>query len=187
MKGVADRRSVRITTVVLMALIVTMPLLAGCFGDPFAPGSKPPEGLLPQEQSSQRPAAPASAAPAAAKPVVVFANGNTLGIRKGGKAPTFKLEKAATVTEMSTYHYVDGGLPAAGTLGLKGADGKLYGPWTCTGSDGQGGIKNAFWFAHPNAEVPAGTYTIVDSEPSTWSTNDKAKGLGFSSVSVVYK
>jgi len=103
------------------------------------------------------------------------------------KAPTFTLEKAAIVTEMMTYHYIVGGGPTPGTIGLKAADGTVYGPWSTTGLDGQGAVKNAYWDAKPNAEVPAGTYTVMDSDPGTWSTNDQAKGLGFVTVLGTYK
>ncbi len=49
-----------------------------------------------------------------------------------------------------------------------------------------GGVKNALWNAAPNVKLPAGTYTVVDSDPGTWSTNDKANGVGFAIVNVAY-
>jgi hypothetical protein len=124
--------------------------------------------------------------PAAGTPVKILETGNTLGVRTGAKAPTFKLSKPAMLVEINDYHYIEGGLPAPGTIGVRDASGKLYGPWPCTGSDGQGGVKNAFWSAKPNAALPAGTYTVVDSGPKTWSTNGAAKGLGFCTVNVTY-
>ena len=30
-------------------------------------------------------------------------------------------------------------------------------------------MPDANWYATPNVTVPAGTYTIVDSDPATWS------------------
>jgi hypothetical protein len=117
----------------------------------------------------------------------VLDTGNTLGIRKGGSAPSFTLDRPATLAIFTTYHYIDGGGPAPGTLSLTGSDGKTYGPWQAKGIDGQGGVANAFWEARPDVVLPAGTYKVVDSDPSTWSTNDKAKGIGFTTVVVVYK
>jgi hypothetical protein len=35
-------------------------------------------------------------------------------------------------------------------------------------------------------EVPAGTYTVVDSDPQTWSTNERANGLGLVTVLGTY-
>lgn len=147
----------------------------------------PFDDLLPEEQSSVRPTTSAPAPVPAAKPVTVFDNGNPIAIHPGGKAPTFKLDTGATITSMTSYHYIVGGGPSPGTLGLRSADGTAYGPWQCKGADGQGGVKNAFWIAEPNAEVPAGTYTIVDSDPSTWSTNSEAGGIGFATVTVIPK
>lgn len=139
------------------------------------------DAAAPQEQASERPAAPP------AGPVVkILDTGNTLGIRKGGSAPSFTLAKAAYISDVMTYHFLDGGGPTPGTVGLKSSSGKVFGPWQCKGLDGQGGVKNAFWVVSPKALVPAGTYTIVDSNPATWSTNDKAKGIGFTTVNVVY-
>jgi hypothetical protein len=176
----------RLRLFVMPALLVAS-LLVGC-------GPKE-EGPAPAEMAAQRPAKPeatasstvaATATPEAAAEKV-FECGNVYGIRAGGKAPTFTLAKNAKVTSVSTYHYVEGGGPVPGTLGLKGKDGTVYGPWPCKGVDGQGGVKNAFWIAEPNAAVPAGTYTIVDSDPASWSTNDRAKGLGFSTVWAAYE
>lgn len=135
----------------------------------------------PQEMSQDKPAAPANA------PVKLLDTGNPLGIRKGGKAPSFTLKKPATITNLTTYHYIDGGGPAPGTLSVRSADGKTYGPWQAMGIDGQGGVKNAFWETKPMEKIPAGTYTVVDSGPGTWSTNAKARGIGFTTLWVAYE
>jgi hypothetical protein len=135
----------------------------------------------PQEQSQEKPAA------APATPEKILDVGNVYGIKAGAKAPSFTLAKPAVITSIQTYHFLEGGGPAPGTIGLKAADGTVYGPWPCKGVDGQGAVKNAFWVAAPMADVPAGTYTIVDSNPATWSTNDRAKGLGFTTVFAAYK
>jgi hypothetical protein len=175
-------------TAALIALLAAALLLTGCIGEWFSrDNANPSPAAAPQEQSSVRPTTSAPTPAAPAKPVTVFDNGNPIAIHAGGKAPTFKLGTAATITTMTSYHYVVGGGPSPGTLGLKGADGTMYGPWQCKGADGQGGVKNAFWIAEPNAEVPAGTYTIVDSDPSTWSTNSKAGGIGFATVTAIPK
>jgi hypothetical protein len=171
----------------LAALLTATVLLAGCFGDWGDNKAGPYDDLVPKEQSSMRPATSAPTPAPPAKPVTLFDNGNPIAIHAGGKAPSFKLGTAATITAMTSYHYIVGGGPSPGTLGLKGADGTMYGPWQCKGEDGQGGVKNAFWVAEPNADVPAGTYTIVDSDPSTWSTNSKAGGKGFATVNGILK
>jgi hypothetical protein len=135
----------------------------------------------PEEMSQEKPAAPAN------PPVKILDTGNAYGIRQGGTAPSFTLDKPATITNLTTYHFIDGGGPAPGTLSVKSADGKVFGPWQATGLDGQGAVKNAFWETKPMEKVPAGTYTVVDTDPGTWSTNDKAGGVGFTTLWVAYE
>jgi len=173
-----DRRAIRLGTIIaLVVSVVAVPaILAGC-------GPK-------EEYSERLPAGTSSAsAPAASAglQVTVLDTTNTLAIRPGGSAPSFTLDKPATLSVVTTYHFVDGGGPAPGTLAVAGPDDKKYGPWQATGLDGQGGVANAFWEARPDVLLPAGTYTVVDSDPSTWSTNDEASGVGFTTVVVAHQ
>jgi hypothetical protein len=99
----------------------------------------------------------------------------------GATAPsTFTVKSGSVrVTSLTTYHYVEpDGVPSAGSVGITGPDGKAYGPWQATGSDGEGGIKNAMWAATIDLVLPPGTYTVTDSDPSTWSSNDGTGGAG---------
>jgi hypothetical protein len=158
----AYSRSVSAVAVVLVVMAVS----SGCGGQ--------------KEEFDQR-GAPAAASQTAA-PAELFSNGNTLGIQAGVSKPsTFTVASGSVrLVGLTTYHYVGpSGVPATGTVGLKGADGKVYGPWPTTGSDGQGGIKNAFWEAKIDVVLVAGTYTVTDSDPSTWSSNSKSGGAGF--------
>jgi hypothetical protein len=43
-------------------------------------------------------------------------------------------------------------------------------------------VPNADWTCAPNIEIPAGTYTIIDSEPATWSQNVQSGGRGMTVV-----
>ena len=173
----------RVPATVFIALVAGAVLLSACGPEKEMWSVRPT--WVPGETTATTPAT--ATPPGAATPVKLFDLGNVYGVTKGAKAPTFTLEKAAIVTEMMTYHYIVGGGPTPGTIGLKAADGTVYGPWSTTGLDGQGAVKNAYWDAKPNAEVPAGTYTVMDSDPGTWSTNDQAKGLGFVTVLGTYK
>jgi hypothetical protein len=111
----------------------------------------------------------------------LFYNGNDAGVDGGGKAPAFTLDDACVITEIVDYHYTAHG-KTPGTIALRGADGTTYGPWPCTGTPGQGGVVNAYWHAKPNVTVEAGKYTIVDSDPATFSQNDWSKGIGIAWV-----
>ena len=56
----------------------------------------------------------------------------------------------------------------------------MYGPWQAEGSDGQGGVPNAYWTVHPNIVIPAGDYALIDSDPGTWAQNGETGGVGMS-------
>ena len=118
------------------------------------------------------------------KSVELFNNANTGGVTGGGSAPTFNLAVPFQITEITTYHYVPGGLSGAGTIALLSSDGTTYGPFQATGSAGQAGVANANWTVRPqNLVIPAGSYTIVDSDPSTFSQDAGSGGVGIAWVS----
>lgn len=107
--------------------------------------------------------------------------GNIGGVIPGAAiAATFTVDAPTLITYMRHYHY--GPETPPGQVGLTAADGTFYGPWQTVGTEGQGGVRDAYWTVEPMVVIPAGTYTVWDSEPSTWSTNDEAGGVGFSVV-----
>jgi hypothetical protein len=99
------------------------------------------------------------------------------GAENGVTAPTtFTINESWLVTSIATYHSNNGqGVAVPGTIGLQAADGTTYGPWQATGSPGQGlggqGVPNAYWVVNPNIVISPGTYTVLDSNTSTWSQN----------------
>ena len=125
-------------------------------------------------------------AASAAGTILEMGNGNTMGTEmspSGPKAPTtFTFTQTVTLVTINAYHYDAKGQGPPGTLSLRDQNGKLYGPWYTKGSTGQGGVKNAFWSADINVVLPAGTYTVVDSNPATWSYNAKSNYQGFAGV-----
>lgn len=98
----------------------------------------------------------------------------------GATKPTvFTVDESWLVTEIKTYHWNNGKGVIPGTVGLKAADGTTYGPWQATGLPGQGGVENAYWVVSPQVTIPAGTYTVLDSDPATWAKNDDdTNGMG---------
>lgn len=117
-----------------------------------------------------------------ASPVQLFFNGNGGGVEGGGKNPSFTLDQTCFITMVQTYHWTSNG-KAPGTITLTAADGTTYGPYECKGVAGMGGYnKNAYWQAAPNVELPAGAYTIVDSDPASFSQNAGSKGFGMAWV-----
>jgi hypothetical protein len=119
--------------------------------------------------------------------VKVLDTGNPMQVTPGAKSPTFKIAKPGYLTALITYHMMEAGGPLPGKLSVKDASGKVFGPWPASGIDGQGGIPNAYWVVQPKwILLPAGTYTVIDSDPGTWSANKGSKGLGFTQVYVGY-
>ncbi len=102
------------------------------------------------------------------------------GVSNGATQPTtFTINSSWLVTSITTYHWNDAqGTTTTGTIGLRAAGGATFGPWQTTGQPGQGGVPNAYWVAAPNVVIPPGTYTVVDSDPSTWAQNDETGGAG---------
>ncbi len=126
-----------------------------------------------------------SSAPAAAPPaeVAVFDSMNVYGVGSQPTAPaTFTIQQPHVITSIMTYHWNGGRGTRAGTIALRDARGRTYGPWPVSGTPGQGGVPNAAWTCNPGVEVPTGTYTIVDSEPATWSQNPQSGGRGMAAV-----
>ena len=113
---------------------------------------------------------------------LLWTNGNIAGVQNGPTNPTvITLEKDSRVVAIINYHYFNDG-EKPGTIGLIGSDGTKYGPWEAKGRVGQGDVKNAYWDVFPNLELKAGEYTVVDSDPSTWSQNDESDNVGFTEV-----
>lgn len=135
---------------------------------------------LRSKTSSQNPPAQT---PSAGSEIVLFESGNIYGVVNQPTADArFKIAQPHVITYIMTYHWNNGRGTRTGTVALREAGGRLYGPWRVAGSPGQGGVPNANWIATPNMKLPAGEYTIIDSEPSTWSQNSQSGGRGMAVV-----
>ncbi len=160
-----------------VALIVGMALLMGC-GSAASQPPEPTDPTLPPfiDYTSPLPVAtaPATIAPAPTDTVnsqvvieALFRNSNDGGVRNGAVKPaTLVLDRPATVTYVQTYHWNNGKGVKPETIMITGSDGTVYGPWQAKGTDGQGGVKNAYWEVEPNVSLPPGTYVVEDFEPA---------------------
>jgi len=103
------------------------------------------------------------------------------GVSSGPTAPTvLTFHKNWMITFIQTYHWNGGrGTSRPGTIALRDGSGKVYGPWNASGAPGQGGVPNAYWEVRPNFALPPGTYTVIDSDPTTWAQNAASGGRGF--------
>ncbi|MGE3724435.1 MAG: hypothetical protein AB7I41_02720 [Candidatus Sericytochromatia bacterium] len=128
-------------------------------------------------------AQPTASATPTVQDQMLYDNGNILAVfNLPTSATQFNLAQASKITFLQTYHWNNAQGSPGGTIGLKDSSGKLYGPWAVSTRPGQGGVPNAYWFTEPNVVLPAGTYTVVDSEPATWSQNSANGGQGMTQV-----
>lgn len=115
--------------------------------------------------------------------VAVSNTDNIGGVKNGPTAPTtFTINVPHLITYIRDYHWNNAKGDTPGTIALKDQKGVVYGPWQAKGTDGMGGVKNANWEVYPNVVIPAGTYTIIDSNPATWAQNQESGGRGMGQV-----
>lgn len=114
--------------------------------------------------------------------VAVFDNGNIGAV---GNKPTrdtvFTTRQGHYITLIRNYHWNGGQGAIAGTIGLRDAAGKIYGPWQARNAPGSG-RQNVLWLVEPNIILPPGTYTVLDSDPATWAQN---AGSGYAGTTLV--
>ncbi|MCC6748896.1 MAG: hypothetical protein IT371_14655 [Deltaproteobacteria bacterium] len=128
-------------------------------------------------------AGPCDCTPKATAAEHVFDNGNVGGVYNQPTTPTvFTTDRCYFISRVVTYHWNGGAGKTPGTVALKSSDGTTYGPWQASGTPGQGGVVNAYWNCYPSMVLPKGTYTFVDSDPSTWAQNSETKGAGMAWV-----
>jgi hypothetical protein len=109
--------------------------------------------------------------------VVLFDNGNDRLVYNNPPKPAeFEIARAHFITSIQTYHWNDGAYALPGNIGLRHANGRMFGPWEANLS---GGGRQRDWLCRPEIVIPPGRYTIIDSEPATWSWNPTgADGVG---------
>jgi len=112
----------------------------------------------------------------------IFNNWNIGAVENGSPNPTtFTITRARHIVYIDTYHYFNNGV-LPGTISLRHQDGTVYGPWQTIGLTGQGGVANAIWVYYPSIDIKAGSYTVLDSNPATWSNNSGSNYCGFSHI-----
>jgi hypothetical protein len=137
---------------------------------------------LRSQLAASRIATQSSSTKAPVTPSKIFSVGNIDRVFNGPTVPTsFITDRSYTLILLQTYHWNDGRGASGGTIGLRDGQGRLYGPWRVT-TQGGSGARDVLWIAHPNQALPAGTYTVVDSSPATWSHNQASGGRGFVEV-----
>ncbi len=111
------------------------------------------------------------------RPYLVYTTNNIEGVTWSSMGPShptvFTVTGPTHIEKISNYHFNAGHAP--GTISLAATGGTVYGPWNTVNEGG-------YWCVYPNAEVPAGTYTVVDSVPSSWSFNAASGDAGMTEI-----
>lgn len=114
--------------------------------------------------------------------ITLFDNGTDGAVGGGPTAATvFLADRAYRITRIATYHWNGGGgkdaAEAGGTLSLTDAEGTVFGPWTASSED-----PDLWWETAPETVLPAGRYTLTDSDPATWSFETAGDGRGIAVI-----
>lgn len=108
----------------------------------------------------------------------LFNSYNNCATFNGAKPALVVLAKPSHITQIADYHFNNGVAVKPGTIGLMASNGHVFGPYRATQAAGTWD-----WItAAISVTVPAGTYSVVDSGPATWSQNSFSGGRGFTRV-----
>ena len=128
---------------------------------------------------------PVRLAQSTSSPISILDTSNNAGVSDNPTSPAiFSRCRSFKVTNLWTYHWNNGSGANGGNISLRDSAGRIYGPWKVSTSGGSGG-KNVNWMCSPNATLPAGTYTVIDSDNATWSQNPGSAGRGFVRVTAI--
>ncbi len=114
-------------------------------------------------------------------PEVIVSNFNINVVQNGPKtASTFTVSKDCTVYSILTYHWNNGRGKSLGQISLMEGSVSL-GEWDASGTQGQNGAEDVNWWVYPEGiRLKAWhTYTVIDSDPDSWSCNSGSDFAGF--------
>ncbi len=154
----------------------TLDLSAGVGGDETTPGG----GIGVEAEDG---AGEGSEADKIEEQELIFERNSIWAVDNSPTSPTsFTIDREWTVTEIKTYHWNRGQGKAPGMIGLQDERGIVLGTWPASGQPGSGGVSDAYWTARPNLVIGPGEYTILDSDPATWSQNSETGSEGIAWV-----
>jgi len=126
--------------------------------------------------SARGSSAASNASATVSEPKTLFSSGNDQGVANGGTPPSFSLGKTTLITQIVSYHWNNGRGAPGGTIALRDSNGKIFGPWSVS-------VRNkVYWEVNEQIKLPSGTYTVVDSDPSTWAQNSMSGGKGMVTI-----
>jgi tetratricopeptide (TPR) repeat protein len=114
---------------------------------------------------------------------MLFDNGNIYAVfNNPDVSPQFTIDTDHIIRYIETYHWNNAKGSPPGTISVQHTDGTIYGPWNARSQPGQNNAPNVYWIVNTNTPIKAGTYTIIDSDPETWSQNVESYHTGFARV-----
>lgn len=108
---------------------------------------------------------------------------------KPSAATQITLTEPGHVTRIVTFHWNYGLGATPGTISIVDQkNGKVMGSWKAVGTSrepesSQGGAQQSppflYWSVRADIDLPAGSYEVVDSDPSSWSTSSEIGNKGY--------
>jgi hypothetical protein len=186
-----QRRRVLIGVIGLGVLMVflTLIFLPGLFS---STGPSPNDHVANVNTNSSPGPSPPAATPTPGievifdKQIEIFNNRNIYEVENNPPNPTqFTIDSPYYLTLVSNYHWNDehGKDPTGMHLKLRNSQGQDFAQCEFSAtSSAAGKTPNVNWNCSPNVILPAGTYTVIDPDPKTWSHNKKSGNAGFSLI-----
>ncbi len=113
----------------------------------------------------------------------IFTNENRAPVRNGVTQETqFSIETSCKISTITTYHHNNGQGMAPGRISLRSQRGQIFGPWNAVSKNALGMSNKLYWSVSPRVTLSKGTYSIIDSDENSWSTNAQSRGQGMASV-----
>lgn len=110
---------------------------------------------------------------------IFYDNWNTdVVLNNPTSSPSVTVYNTAIITQILNYHWNSGSGQTPGQISLRDQHGTIYGPWDAEALNGD----NTNWVVYPDALLQPGTYSVVDSDNSTWSYNENSGYCGFSRI-----
>lgn len=116
-------------------------------------------------------------------PEILFDNTTDQPAQSVPRAPTqFRLHESRRISAIRTYHWNDGRGATPGSIALEGPGKRMFGPWQAEGRPGRDGVADVYWEVRPDIVLEPGLYTVLDSDPGSWSRNAGQRSEGIARV-----
>jgi hypothetical protein len=117
-----------------------------------------------------------SAPPPAPREILIIDTKNVcLVYEKPPKPTVFTISQPYHITSIWNYHYNRNQGATPGNISFRRSDGQIFGPWEVNANDLE---TKENWECNPDVTIPAGQYTVIDSDPATWSWNPGSDAAG---------